>query len=53
MASLGLILGGAALIALGVTWWWFTAPVTVPLGIVFIVVGSVAAVSSRRGRDDV
>lgn len=47
MASLGWILGGAAVIALGITI-WFTAFVLVPLGVIFIIVGIVTAVRSRK-----
>jgi hypothetical protein len=50
--SVGWILGGAALIGIGLAI-WFTAFVLVPLGAIFIIVGIVTALRARRkGRSD-
>jgi hypothetical protein len=50
--SVGWILGGAALIGIGLAI-WFTAFVLVPLGAIFIIVGIVTASRARReGRSD-
>jgi hypothetical protein len=45
--SLGWILGGVALIGVGLTI-WFTAFVLVPLGAIFIIIGIVTALRARR-----
>lgn len=45
--SVGWILGGVALIAIGLAI-WFTAFVLVPLGAIFIVGGAVSAVRTWR-----
>ena len=45
--SAGWILGGAALIGIGLAV-WFTAFVLAPLGAIFIVVGIVKAIRARR-----
>jgi hypothetical protein len=50
--SVGWILGGAALIGIGLDI-WLTAFVLVPLGAIFIIVGTVAGVRGcREGRAD-
>jgi len=50
--SVGWILGGAALIGIGLAI-WFTAFVLVPLGAIFIIVGTVTGVRAcREGRAD-
>ncbi len=45
--SVGWILGGAALIGIGLAV-WFTAFILVPLGAIFIVVGIVKVLRARR-----
>ncbi len=50
--SVGWILGGAALIGIGLAS-WATAFVLVPLGAIFIIVGIMTALRARReGRSD-
>jgi hypothetical protein len=50
--SVGWILGGVALIGIGLAI-WFTAFFLVPLGAIFIIVGIVTALRARReGRSD-
>lgn len=49
---MGWILGGAAVIGIGLAI-WFTAFVLVPLGAIFIIVGTVTGVRAcREGRAD-